>query len=89
LDTLTAEVVDLKAEFRSHGELLRAMQQTQQELVKGVLELSTSIGELNHRVDRLESGQKRLIGLVARIVDRPADFVSQNDIPTTLERRRE
>lgn len=67
LDTLTAEVVELKSEFRSHGELLRAMQQTQQELVKVVL-------QLNHRVDRLESGQERLIVLVGRIVDRLTDF---------------
>jgi chromosome segregation ATPase len=67
IDTLTEEVVDVKGELRLHGDLLRAMQQTQQEMVKNIVQLNT-------RVDRLEQGQERLITLVARIVDRLTDF---------------
>lgn len=67
MDTLTVEVVDMKNELRSHGDLLRAMQQTQQEMVKSIIQLNT-------RVDKLDEGQERLISLVARIVDRLADF---------------
>jgi allophanate hydrolase subunit 1 len=81
IDTLTAEVVDTKGELRVHGDLLRAMQQTQQEMVKSIVNVNSSMTTLNQRVDRIELGQERLIQLVSRIVDRLTDF----EVGATIE----
>lgn len=57
------------------------MQQTQQEMVKSIVNVNSSMTTLNQRVDRIELGQERLIQLVSRIVDRLTDF----EVGATIE----
>jgi hypothetical protein len=60
LDTITVELVGLKETMNAQKGVQDAMQQTQKVLVA--------------KVGRLESGQERLITLVAKIAERRTDF---------------
>jgi hypothetical protein len=74
IDILTVEITDVKSELHLHGDLLRAMQDTQQVVAKSIVQMNERTLQMNEKIGQLDSGQNRLIGLVAKIVDWLTDF---------------
>lgn len=67
LDAITVELVSVKETIQAQKSVQDAMQGTQQALIKTQYQLIEKVGQL-------DSGQERLIALVAKIAERLTDF---------------